>query len=875
MESLQLHPVSQFQPDTDNIKRNLIKKGVFPTPKIVHTIRKKQIQKHNRKLNKLTKNQPPPLTESQQQTLLEEQHFQTLKHEYREFTKAIESLSTSNTQSLFMKGKHWEGLRKIEFLERVRVKEECGEEKVKRESLKELKEMFGGRKMDELKWVFDDDIEVGEGWFNGESEMLGGEKKRRKRSESEVIRFLVDRLSDREITTKDWKFSRIMKLSELPFTEGQLLMILELLGAKGCWKQALSVVQWVYNHKDQRKFQSRFVYTKLLAVLGKSRRPKEALQIFNLMRGNVHVYPDNAAYHSIAVTLGQAGLMKDLMNIVELMRQKPKTIKFTHHKNWDPVIEPDVVIYNAVLNACVPSKQWKGVSWVFKQLKKSGLKPNGATYGLAMEVMLESGKYDLVHELFEKMTRSGEVPEALTYKVLVKTFWRQGKVDEAVEAVSDMEKRGVTGTASVYHELACCLCNCGRWQEAVMMVEKIRSFSHARPLEYTFTSMIMSSMDGGHVNNCIHIFEYMKVRYAPNIGTINAMLKVYGRNDTFSKAKELFEDIKLAKSDPFATPENGSGSSVTPDVYTYSEMLEASASAHQWEYFEHVYKEMTLSDCRLDQDKHLSLLIKASKAGKCHLLEHAFDTILKAGEIPHHLLFFELVIQAIAQQNYARAVILVNTMAYAPFQVAEKQWTYLFKENGDRISHENLKSLLDALTNCDVVSEPTVSNLSRSLHVLCGLGKSKNFSTVILPGSENTVIDKNEGVNGRNGNMPKISRRVMMESAKFGNEILVSSKHAESDIFTFNHDQVYIGDDNDFMVSRPRNRDIKDRVSLHGDKQECADHQVPDMASNSLDEELWDDGSYEEDDDDDDGEGIPGKPSAHEILEAWKEMRKD
>ncbi|KAE9614240.1 putative tetratricopeptide-like helical domain, pentacotripeptide-repeat region of PRORP [Lupinus albus] len=775
MEALQLHPVSHFQPDTDNIKRNLIKKGVFPTPKIVHIIRKKQIQKHNRKLNKLTKNQPPPLTESQQQTLLEEQHFQALKHEYKEFTKAVESVSNSKTQSFFMKGKPWEGLRKIEFLERVRVKEECGGEKIKRESLKELKEMFGGRKLDELKWVFDDDIEIEEGWFNGESETLGGEKKRRKRSESEVIRFLVDRLSDREITTKDWKFSRIMKLSGLPFTEGQLLMILELLGAKGCWKQALSVVQWVYNHKDHMKYQSRFVYTKLLAVLGKSRRPKEALQIFNLMRGNVHVYPDNAAYHSIAVTLGQAGLMKDLMNIVELMRQKPKAVKFMHNKNWDPVIEPDLVIYNAVLNACVPSKRWKGVSWVFKQLKKSGLKPNGATYGLAMEVMLESGKYDLVHELFEKMTRSGEVPEALTYKVLVKTFWRQGKVDEAVEAVSDMEKRGVTGTASVYHGLACCLCNYGRWQEAVMTVEKIRRFSHARPLEYTFTGMIMSSMDGGHVNNCIHIFEYMKERYAPNIGTINTMLKVYGRNDMFSKAKELFEDVKLAKADPFATPEDGSGSSVIPDVYTYSEMLEASASAHHWEYFEHVYKEMTLSNFQLDQDKHLSLLIKASRAGKCHhLLEHAFDTILEAGEIPHHLFFFELVIQAIAQNNYERAVILVNTMAYAPFRVSEKQWTYLFKENEDRINHENLKSLLDALTNCDVVSEPTVSNLSRSLHVLCGLGTLRNISSIILPGSENTLNDQKEDIDGRNRNMPNIPRRMMMESAKSRNEILVS-----------------------------------------------------------------------------------------------------
>lgn len=57
--------------------------------------------------------------------------------------------------------------------------------------------------------------------------------------------------------SKDWKVSRLMKLSGLPFTEGQLLMIVGMLGDKGCWKQALSVVQCVYNSKDHTKYQSR------------------------------------------------------------------------------------------------------------------------------------------------------------------------------------------------------------------------------------------------------------------------------------------------------------------------------------------------------------------------------------------------------------------------------------------------------------------------------------------------------------------------------------------------------------------------------------------------------------------------------------------
>lgn len=56
-----------------------------------------------------------------------------------------------------------------------------------------------------------------------------------------------------------------------------------------------------------------------------------------------------AAYHSIAVTLGQDGRLKELLNIIECMKQKPsKRTKNIRYKNWDPMLEPDLVVYNAV-----------------------------------------------------------------------------------------------------------------------------------------------------------------------------------------------------------------------------------------------------------------------------------------------------------------------------------------------------------------------------------------------------------------------------------------------------------------------------------------------------------------------------------------------
>jgi len=250
-----------------------------------------------------------------------------------------------------------------------------------------------------------------------------------------------------------------------------------------------------------------------------------------------------------------------------------------------------------------------------------------------------------------------------------------------------------------------------------------------------------------------------------------------------------------------------------------------------------------------------------------HLLEHAFDMILEAGEIPRHLFFFELVIQAIVQHNYDRAVILINTLAHAPFQVSEKQWTNLFKESEDRMSHENLERLLDALGSCDVVSESTVSNLTKSLHVLCGLDTSRKFSSIIPFGSKDSVNGSgpNERIDDRNA--PKFSTRMMIEGAESENDIFIGSYDSATSACT--RDGGNEGDNDDVMVFRHQNSDIEDGTSSQADRLECTDNLALEKSSDALDKKLWDDGSSE----DDNGEGVTKKATAYEILELWKELR--
>lgn len=85
----------------------------------------------------------------------------------------------------------WESVEKIGFRELASTSVEYGGEKLKKEELKALREMFEARKREELKWVLDDDIELKDEWFGDENRVWDPSKRRR--GEGEVIQFLVDR----------------------------------------------------------------------------------------------------------------------------------------------------------------------------------------------------------------------------------------------------------------------------------------------------------------------------------------------------------------------------------------------------------------------------------------------------------------------------------------------------------------------------------------------------------------------------------------------------------------------------------------------------------------------------------------------------------
>ncbi|XP_024022783.1 pentatricopeptide repeat-containing protein At1g30610, chloroplastic isoform X2 [Morus notabilis] len=448
--------------------------------------------------------------------------------------------------------------------------------------------------------------------FDDYNDILG--KPRLPRMEmDERIQKLAMSLNGADVDMPEWMFSKMMRSARIIFTDHSISRVIQILGKFGNWRRVVQVIEWLQIRERFKSHKLRYIYTTALNVLGKARRPVEALNVFNAMLQHMSSYPDLVAYHSIAVTLGQAGYMKELFDVIDTMRSPPKKkFKTGALGKWDPRVEPDIIMYNAVLNACVQRKQWEGAFWVLQQLKEKALNPSVTTYGLVMEVMLVCGKYNLVHDFFRKVQKSS-IPNALTYRVLLNTLSKEGKLDEAVLAVQNMEKRGIVGSAALYYDLARCLCSAGRCQEALMQIDKICKVA-SKPLVVTYTGLIQACLDSGNIEDGAYIFNHMKDFCSRNLVTCNIMLKGYLKHGKFKEAKELFE--KMLQDASLIKSKADHKALVAPDIYTFNTMFDACITEKKWDDFEYAYKKMLHHGYHFNAKRHLQMILNASRVGK-------------------------------------------------------------------------------------------------------------------------------------------------------------------------------------------------------------------------------------------------------------------
>ncbi|XVF24234.1 hypothetical protein REPUB_Repub13aG0110100 [Reevesia pubescens] len=503
----------------------------------------------------------------------------------------------------------------------------------------------------------DDDLKIERAAFKNfeESNDIVGKPRVSKMEMEERVQKLAKSLNGADIDMPEWMFSKMMRSAKIKFTDYCILRVIQLLGKLGNWRRVLQVIEWLEMRERFKSHRLRHIYTTALDVVGKARRPVEALNIFRSMQQQMASYPDIVAYHSIAVALGQAGHIRELFDVIDSMRSPPKKkFKTGALGKWDPRLEPDILVYNAV--------------------------------------MLECGKYNLVHEFFRKIEKSS-MPNALTYRVLVNTLWKEGKIDEAVLAIQGMEKRGIVGSAALYYDLARCLCSAGRCQEALMQIEKICKVAN-KPLVVTYTGLIQACLDSGNIENGAYIFNQMQNFCSPNLVTCNIMLKAYMDHGLFDQAKDLFQKISENANQMSSKSDYLHGA--IPDCYTFNIMLDACIQQKRWDEFEHVYGRMLHHGFHFNTKRHLRMILDAARAGKGEVLEKTWVHMVRADRTPPLPLIKERFCMKLEKNDCVSALSCITNHGLSELQAFSKSaWLNLFKDNASRFQQETIVGLVD------------------------------------------------------------------------------------------------------------------------------------------------------------------------------------
>ncbi|KAL4586341.1 hypothetical protein LXL04_010977 [Taraxacum kok-saghyz] len=512
------------------------------------------------------------------------------------------------------------------------------------------------------------------------------------------IQKLAKCLNGASVDSPEWNFSKMMRSAKIRFADFSMIRLIQILGNYGNWRQVLQVIEWMQSRERFKSNRIRNIYTAALDALGKARRPVESLNVFHTMLEQMSSYPDIIAYRCIAVTLGQAGHMRELFHVIDTMRSPPKKKLSTGVlQKWDPRLEPDIIVYNAVLNACVRQKNLEGAFWVFQELKEHGQQPNSITYGLVMEVMLACEKYNLVHEFFKKMQKSF-IPNSLTYKVLVNTLWKEGKVNEALLAVQEMEKRGIVGSAPLYYDLARCLCSEGRCDEAIVQIEKVCKVAN-KPLVVTYTGLIQACLDSKKIESGVKIFNHMCKFCSPNLVTYNIMIKGYLDHDKFEDAKKLF--CELLENGDRVKSKGDYARVVLPDIHTFNLMLDACFVNKNWDNFEFIYIKMLQHGYFFNPKRHCSMVLEAYKAGKVNVLETTWEHVIAGDQNPPPSLVQEMFCMKLKEDDdYAAAFsCLISLPSSESHKYSRKSWVQCFREDPDLFREEMLLGIIDKLSS--------------------------------------------------------------------------------------------------------------------------------------------------------------------------------
>ncbi|XP_073135663.1 small ribosomal subunit protein mL103 (rPPR7)-like [Henckelia pumila] len=169
---------------------------------------------------------------------------------------------------------------------------------------------------------------------------------------------------------------------------------------------------------------------RLIRLYGESRMFDHAIQLFDEM-------PDLNCPRSVLsfnALLAACVASKEFDKVSELLREIPRKLS----------IEPDIISYNTMIKAFCQVGTMDAAISLLDEIEKNGIKPDLITFNILLDSFYrgDADKFSKAETFWSLMQEKEVVPDVRSYNSRLLGMMRQKRVSEAVNALKDMEEKG-------------------------------------------------------------------------------------------------------------------------------------------------------------------------------------------------------------------------------------------------------------------------------------------------------------------------------------------------------------------------------------------------------------------------------------------------
>ncbi|GAU30064.1 hypothetical protein TSUD_332330 [Trifolium subterraneum] len=415
-------------------------------------------------------------------------------------------------------------------------------------------------------------------------------------------------------------------------------------GSSGNWKEALNICKKM---TDNGVGPDLVTHNIMLSAFKSGAQYSKALSYFELMKGT-HIRPDTTTLSIIIHCLVKLKQYDKAIEIFNSMREKksechPDVVTFTsiiqlysaygQIENCESAfnmmlaegLKPSIVSYNSLLGAYAARGMENEALRVFNEITQNGFRPDIVSYTSLLNAYGRSRKPQKAREIFKMIKRNNLKPNIVTYNALIDAYGSNGLLEEAIGILREMEQDKIhPNVVSICTLLAAC----GRCCQKVK-IDTVLSAAEMRGIKLNtaaYNSAIGSYINVGEYDKAVDLYKSMREKKIRSDSvTYTVLISGCCKMSKFGEALSFMEEmmhLKLPMSKEGQITEAEStfnlmkSSGCSPDVVTYTAMIDAYNTAEKWEKAYALFEEMEANDIKLDTIACAALMRAFNKGGQ-------------------------------------------------------------------------------------------------------------------------------------------------------------------------------------------------------------------------------------------------------------------